>query len=86
MRRADNRSIMEGRILWDALSDEVHFFGSGIEDPPIGMQYIFWLVGDENRPPLASAAIWNYYVTHEWFAFGAFLHAPDFTPASRQGL
>ena len=54
MRRADNRSKMEGRILWDALSNEVHFFGSGIERPQIGMQYVFWLIGDENRPPLAK--------------------------------
>lgn len=54
MKRTNVRSKMEGSILWDALSHEVHFFGSGIEQPPAEMQYVFWLVGEENRPLLAK--------------------------------
>jgi len=47
--------ILEARQrLLRATFLQVHFFGSGIEHPPIGMQYVFRLVGDENRPPLAK--------------------------------
>ena len=54
MKRTNVRSKKEGCILWDALSNEVHFFGRGIEQPPPGMQYVFWLVGEQNRPLLAK--------------------------------
>lgn len=53
MQRTNTASMTEGHILWDALSHEVHFFGSGIASPPNGMYYVLWLM-DQNNQPLAT--------------------------------
>ncbi len=49
MRRANVSSMIEGHILWDALNHEVHFFGSGIADPPSGMNYVLWIMDGDNH-------------------------------------
>ncbi len=59
MERTNNASRIEGRILWDALSHEVHFFGRGIPTPPKGMGYVLWLMGDDDKTLVSKELIVN---------------------------
>ncbi len=31
-----------GKVIWDPLAGEIHFFGSGFRQPPNGMQAVLW--------------------------------------------
>ena len=53
MERSNKSSEIEGRIVWDNLSHEVHFFGNGVAPSPPGMRYVMWLT-DQYDQPLAS--------------------------------
>ena len=53
MHRTNLSSRIEGHIMWDALNNEVHFFGSGVAIPANGMHYVLWLM-DENKQALVA--------------------------------
>ncbi len=59
MERTNVASRIEGRILWDALSHEVHFFGRGTPTPPKGMGYVLWLMGEDDQTLVSKELIVN---------------------------
>ena len=45
LRRKPGSSELRGHVLCDALTREIHVFCHGLLQPPIGTQYVLWLIG-----------------------------------------